>query len=301
MSQTIYQSRGNRNNDETLLKWQSYSSSHLSPIYEPCNEELGEEEEEKKEQKIPEGCLVKNELNEIDNSPNSLGINTNISYKKSFFSDFESKDFENYVKYKASPSYSSSTNKIIDFGAKLINTSGQDHITDLLIEKVRNHHYYLNLKNKKILDPLNYKNFREQNLNLLHLKVKGIKIFNKITKIYNITEKTYKISKIIMDEDKKNSHKVIEVGAEAGKIAGNKIFVKHYFMNSLRATKKGVNDFKKFYKSSKLIKGAKICLKGGSIGAGIIITLIADELIEGSCDLAAKGLKKAIDYFEDEK
>ena len=168
----------------------------------------------------------------------------------------------------------------------------------MLIKKVRNQHYYLNLKNKKILDPLNYEIIREKNLDQLHWKVRGIRIFNKIIKIYDIKERTEKIGKIILDEDKKNSHKAIELGAESGKIAAEKYFVKKYFINSLRATKKGVKEFKKFYNSSKIIKGV---LKGGSIGSGIIITLIADMLIEGTCDLAAKGLKKTIDYFEDEK
>ena len=104
-----------------------------------------------------------------------------------------------------------------------------------------------------------------------------------------------------MDEDKKNSHKVVEVGAEAGKIAAKNYFVKKYFIKSLRATQKGVKNLNNIYKSSKIVKTAKFCVKGGSIGTGIVITLIADALIEETCNLTAEGLKKVIDKLEDEK
>ena len=43
----------------------------------------------------------------------------------------------------------------------------------------------------------------------------------------------------------------------------------------------------------------KSCLKCGSIGTGVVITLITDVLIEGACDIVAKGLKTIVDIFKE--
>ena len=67
-----------------------------------------------------------------------------------------------------------------------------------MIKKVRNQHYYLNFKNKKISDPSTHSIFREKNLNLLHKNVYGLKIFSKIIKVYNIIEKGEKLKKLLL-------------------------------------------------------------------------------------------------------
>ena len=45
----------------------------------------------------------------------------------------------------------------------------------------------------------------------------------------------------------------------------------------------------------------KSCLKCGNILTAIAINFIADELIEGACDLVAEGLKTTVDIIEDKK
>ena len=292
LSQTIYKSKESKNYDEPFLIESSSIPYNNSLIYEPNTGGKKEGEE-----KIFEDDLFKYETNELNKSLN-IGKNNNYSYKNTFFTYLESKDFENYVRNKQFPSSSSPT---YDIYSKTIGIFGQEHITNLLIEKTRNRRYYLNWKNKKILDQKNFNIFREKNLNSLHQKVKEIRIFKKIMYKYDMIEKTDKICRILMDEDKKNSHKVVEVGAEAGKIAAKNYFVKKYFIKSLRATQKGVKNLNNIYKSSKIVKTAKFCVKGGSIGTGIVITLIADALIEETCNLTAEGLKKVIDKLEDEK
>lgn len=288
LSQTIYQSEESKTYNEPFLIESSSIPYNNSPIYEPNTEEKKE-----REKKIFEDDLFKYETNELNES-SLTGKNTNYPNKNTFFRHLESNDFENYVRNK---------NFLLqdNFCSKTIKTFGQDHITNLLIEKTRNHHYYQNWKNKKIMDNENFQIFREKNLNSLHWKVEGARIFNKIMKTYDMIEKTDKISRILVDEDKKNSHKVVEVSAEVGKIAAKGYFTKQYFLKSLRAIQKGVKNLNNIYESSKIVKAAKFCVKGGSIGTGIVITLIADALIEGACDLIAKGSKKVIDKLEDEK
>lgn len=290
--QTIYKSKESKYDDEPFLIESSSIPYNHFPIYEPNTEDKKEREE-----KIFEDGLFKNETNELNKSL-IIGKNSNYLYKNSFFTDLESKDFENYVRNKQFPSSSSFAYELC---SKTIRAFGQDHITNLLIEKTRNHHYYLNWKNKKSMDQKNFNIYREKNLHQLHQKVKEIRIFNKIIKTYDMVEKADKICTILMDENKKNSHKVVEGGAEVGEIAAKNYFVKKYFIESLRATQNGVKKLNNIYKSSKIVKAAKFCVKGGSIGAGVVITLIADALIEGACNLTAKGLKKVIDNLEDEK
>ena len=154
---------------------------------------------------------------------------------------------------------------------------------------------------EKIMDEKNFKIFRENNLDALHLKKGGLKIFNGIMNFYDMGNKIYKINSIITDIEKKNSHKVVEVSLEGGKIAIKNYFLKHYFLNTLKNTQKGIKKINNIYKTSKLVKTAKNLVKGGSIGTGIVITLIYDELIEGTCNLLGRGLEKTIDKFEDKK
>lgn len=148
------------------------------------------------------------------------------------------------------------------------------------------------------MDPENFKIYRERNLYELKRKVNGIRLFNRIIEAYEIHEKAEKISNIILDEEKKNAYKVIETASETGKIVCKKYFVKKYFMKTLRYTQKGAKKFKEIYKSSEVIKKVKICGKVGTVGTGVVITLLADVVIEGACDLVAKGLEKTYDYLE---
>ena len=311
-TQTVYKSEKS-NYDESLFD----TSSNYHYINQPYNRE--KEEEEEKEITF-KGCLNNNEINEFDKSfylPNHrvIGVNNfnliggGIKNNNNFI-DLENMNFERYIRAKAFPSLNSSSNYTdknvwiesgFTFGKKVINTSTQTHIIDLLIEKTIKNHYYLNSKNKKIMDEKNFKIFRENNLDALHLKKGGLKIFNGIMNFYDMGNKIYKINSIITDIEKKNSHKVVEVSLEGGKIAIKNYFLKHYFLNTLKNTQKGIKKINNIYKTSKLVKTAKNLVKGGSIGTGIVITLILDELIEGTCNLLGRGLEKTIDKFEDKK
>ena len=53
------------------------------------------------------------------------------------------------------------------------------------------------------MEPENFKLFREKNLKELNNINKGIKIFKKIVKRYNLIEKQKKIDSIIMKKEKK--------------------------------------------------------------------------------------------------
>ena len=196
---------------------------------------------------------------------------------------------------------SSSENKALKFIGKGIETLGQDHITDLLIEKMRNKHYYLNYKNKKIMEPENFKGFREKNLTELSEKIKGIKIFKNIMRRYDMIKKIHKIDSIMMDKKKKNSHKVVEVSSELGKSTLKYYFAKKYFIEILGKSQKGIKNIQKIYKTSKIVKATKFIVRAGRIGIGIVITFIADEVIDGTCDLVCFGMDKIIDKFEDQK
>ena len=78
-------------------------------------------------------------------------------------------------------------------------------------------------------------------MDFLHTKINEIKI---LISRYNIREKTSKINEIITNEYKKNSHKVIKVGSEAPKIAGNYFFEKKIFRGTLRKNQNGMKEFK---------------------------------------------------------
>ena len=270
LTQTIFQStpRRNYNVDESSIRESFHFSSSHRP--QPMNKE-------KEEKKIFDESSTKHEADNFSN-------------------------YNNDSRFNAFPSSSRSVNKELKSVKKTIEIFGQDHITDLLITKIRNKHYYLNNKNKKIMEPENFKLFREKNLKELNNINKGIKIFKKIVKRYNLIEKQKKIDSIIMKKEKKNSHKVVEVSSEFGKSIIEHYWSKKYFMNTLRKTQEEIKNVLQIYKKSKIVKAGKFIVRtGGTIGTGFVITLIADELIEGTCNLVCFGMKKIIDIFEDEK
>ena len=298
LCQTIYKSKKSKNEEPSFDTTFKYLTT---------NEPIKREKEEDTEI-IFKGFLNNNKINEFDKSFNPLnqGMNGVNNFN---IGNLEHKEFERYIRYKAFPSLNSSSNftdknfalRGFTFGKKFIETSTQTHIIDLLTEKTINYHYKLNFKYKKIMDKENFKIFRENNLDNLHLKYEGLKIFKGIMNLYDMGNKIYKINSIITDEEKKNFHKVVEVSLEGGKIATKNYFLKHYFLNTLKNTQKGIKNFKNIYKTSKIVKATKILVKGGSIGTGIVITYIADELIEGTCNLLGRELEKTIDKFEDKK
>ena len=108
-------------------------------------------------------------------------------------------DFNNYIMYKVSPSSSSSENKELELEDKAIRTLDH-HINNLFTEKTKNKHYYFNYKNKKAMDPENFRIFREKNLKELHYKIKEIKIFKNLMSKYDIRSKLDKIYSFMTDK-----------------------------------------------------------------------------------------------------
>jgi len=316
LTQTIYQSQGyKRSNNVSLLSPPPIlplNNCHLTGR-EELTQTIYQSQDYKRSNNVsllsPPPILPLNNCPIFDKKEEDKNINS-IEIRNDRFFGYGNLDFDNYVKFKVfcppssqniivpleyKPKYTNSSfcfKPIID----IIKIAGESHITDLLIENIRNRSYNWNEK----MDPEILKKFQNKNLS----EINRIKIFNKICTTYNIIEKSVKITSIIMDENKKKSHKELEVSSEGIKIAAHHYFCKNYFLKTLKKVLLGMKKVKKIYNDLIPFKCAKIGLEVGivgTVGTGIFITYLFDCLIEGVCNISTKELEKFIDECEKKK
>lgn len=283
LTQTITEINfGKKKEDNDLLLSDSSSNISLIPdlnvhssLQEEDEKEDVKEEQDEKEETGDEKGEIGNQNAEYINIPKVDAFIPNLYEKK-----------EN--------------NKILEeIYKETISTFSGNHINKLIMNNAKNHSYYLNQKYKKILDPISYENFRKENL----LELKQIRFLNKtinhIFKGYYYCYQADNISNILSDENKKISHKIVESSSELIKEPVKAYFIKKYFLKSLKNLKHGIKRGKELYNNAKIIKGIKIASSVSTIGTGIILNVVVDEVIDIVSDLSTKAIEKGIDYLEE--